>query len=80
MERYFWVKSDGSFQELSWEKYQRLALRNLRSKGRFYLLVIIIGNEIIFFKRHSVSMKLSILEQILQRLKEHEERPKEAGY
>ena len=73
-ERFFWVKSDGTVQELSWEEYQRLALRNLRSKGRFYLLVVIIGNEIVFFKRHSVYMRLSSLKQILQMIQH--ERPK----
>ena len=80
-ERFFWVKSDGTVQELSWEEYQRLALRNLRSKGRFYHLVAVIGGGINFFKRHSVRISLSSLEQIMQRLKEHaEKRPKEAEH
>jgi len=74
-----WLKGPRPY--IPWEEYQRLALRNLRSKSRFYLLVAKIGKGINFFKQDSVYVRLSILEQILQRIKEHEEkRPKEAEH
>jgi len=77
MGRFFWVKSDGTVQELSWEEYRELALSNLRRRSsRFYLLVAVIGDGINLFKRDSVYVRLSSLEHILQRLKEHEERTK----
>ena len=70
-ERYFWVKSDGTVQEISWEKYRDLALSNLmRRSSRFYFLVAVIGKGINFLKKNSVYVKISSLEQIMQAIKE----------
>ena len=70
-DRFFWVKSDGTVQEISWEEYRELALSNLRRRSsRFHLLVAVVGKGINFFKKDSVYVKLSILEQILQAIKE----------